>query len=187
MQACCRAGGACCRSQGPQASGREWRLRFHKRHGFPLTSMSNKSPFSSASHFANIGSSKAGSPTSNPLLLKAQSRQFFVHLKQSHDRNQQPVIQSLDTTILFFASMMQACCRVGGACCRSQGPQASGREWRLRFHKRHGFLSTCRTNFLQGVTFCEHRQLKGWQPHFQPTVATSSISTTLCRFEAVAI
>ena len=129
-----------------------------------------------ASHFVNMGSSKAG-PTSNPLLLKAQSRQFFVDLKQSHARNQQPVIQSLDTTILSFACMMQACCRAGGACCRSQGPQASGREWRLRFHKRHGFLSeACRTNLLQGVTFCEHRQLKGWQPHFQPTVAKSSIS-----------
>ena len=27
------------------------------------------------------------------------------------------------------------------------------------------------------VTFCEHWQLKGWKPHFQPTVAKSSIST----------
>ena len=26
-------------------------------------------------------------------------------------------------------------------------------------------------------TFCEHGQLKGWKPHFQPTVAKSSIST----------
>ena len=31
--------------------------------------------------------------------------------------------------------------------------------------------------FRHGVTFCEHGQLKGWQPHFQPTVAKSSIST----------
>ena len=73
---------------------------------------------------------------------------------------------------------MQACCRAGEACCRSQGPQASGREWRLRFHKRHGFLrQTCRTNLLQCVTFCEHRQLKGWKSHFQPTDAKSLIST----------
>ena len=35
---------------------------------------------------------------------------------------------------------MQADCRTGGASCGSQGPQASGREWRLRFHKKHGFL-----------------------------------------------
>ena len=74
--------------------------------------------------------------------------------------------------------MMQPYCRAGGACCRSHGPQASGRECRLRFHKRHGFLrQACRTNLLQCVTFCEHGQLKGWKPHFQPTVAKSSIST----------
>ena len=74
--------------------------------------------------------------------------------------------------------MMQPYCRAGGACYPSQAPQASGREWRLRFHKGHGFLrQTCRTNLLQCVTCCEHGQLKGWQPHFQPTVAESSIST----------
>ena len=33
-----------------------------------------KSPFSSAFHFAKLSSCKAGSPTSNPLLLTAQSR-----------------------------------------------------------------------------------------------------------------
>ena len=32
-------------------------------------------------------------------------------------------------------------------------------------------------SFQQCVTFREHGQLKGWQPHFQPTVAKSSIST----------
>ena len=32
-------------------------------------------------------------------------------------------------------------------------------------------------SFRQCVTFCEHRQLKGWQPHVQLTVAKSSIST----------
>ena len=68
----------CCRSQGPRAFGREWRLRFHRRHGFPLTSMSNKSPFGSASHFANMGSWKAGSNTSNSQKLKTQFRQFFI-------------------------------------------------------------------------------------------------------------
>ena len=37
-------------------------------------------------------------------------------------------------------------------CCRSQGPQASGRKWRLRFHKRHGFLrQTCRINLFSVV------------------------------------
>ena len=32
-------------------------------------------------------------------------------------------------------------------------------------------------SFRQCVTLCEHGQLKGWQPYFQPTVAKSSIST----------
>ena len=39
-------------------------------------------------------------------------------------------------------------------------------------------------SFRQCVTFCEHRQLKGWQPHFQPTKAKSSISTTVPWFAA---
>ena len=39
--------------------------------------------------------------------------------------------------------------------------------------------------FRQCVTFREHRQLKGWQPHFQPTVAKSSISTSVRWFAAV--
>ena len=34
-------------------------------------------------------------------------------------------------------------------------------------------------SFRQCITFNEHRQLKGWQPHFQPSVANSSISTIL--------
>ena len=63
------------------ASGGEWRFWFQ---WIPETNMLNKSLFVSASHFANIWSWKAGSPTSNSLLLKAQSRQLFVGLQQSH-------------------------------------------------------------------------------------------------------
>ena len=43
-----------------------------------MSIMLNKSPFGSASHFANMGSWKAGSNISNPRRLKAQSRQFFI-------------------------------------------------------------------------------------------------------------
>ena len=46
--------------------------------------MPNKSLFGSASHLANMGSWKAGSPASNPLWLKPQSRQWFIGLQQSH-------------------------------------------------------------------------------------------------------
>ena len=42
-------------------------------------------------------------------------------------------------------------------------------------------------SFRQCVTFCKHRQLKGWQPHFQPTEAKSWICTTLRWFEADAM
>ena len=31
-------------------------------------------------------------------------------------------------------------------------------------------------SFRQCVTFCEHGQLKGWQPHFQPTVAKAAVT-----------
>ena len=46
---------------------------------------------------------------------------------------------------------------------------------------------TCPINLLSALPHIfEDGQLKGWQPHFQPTVAKSSISTILRRFEAVA-
>ena len=35
------------------------------------------------------------------------------------------------------------------------------------------------------ITFCEHGQLKGWQPHFPPTVVKSSISKTIHCFAVV--
>ena len=51
----------------------------------------------------------------------------------------------------------------------------------LIFHKRHGILrQACRKNLLSAVRqwhVLRHGQLKGWKPHFQPTVAKSSIST----------
>ena len=40
-------------------------------------------------------------------------------------------------------------------------------------------------SFRLCITFCEHRQLKGWQPHVQLTVAKSSISTSVHWFAAV--
>ena len=60
----------------------------------------------------------------------------------------------------------------------------------LEFQKgngRKGFLKQpCPTSLVwHCVTFSEHRQLKGWQPHLQPTVAKSSISTSVHWFAAV--
>ena len=56
--------------------------------------MSSKSPFGSASYFANTGSWKAGSPTSNQLLLKAQSRQLFIVLQQSDSTTESTIIRN---------------------------------------------------------------------------------------------
>ena len=46
---------------------------------------------------------------------------------------------------------------------------------------------TCQTNLFWAVSHILRTsvQLKGWQPHFQPTVAKSSISTSVCWFAAV--
>ena len=100
------------------SSKKEW------REWIPETNVS--------SHVANICSRKAHRPASNPRRLKAESRQFFIDLQQSHDHTQYPVIQILDTSTLSCVSMMQPSCRADGACC-SQGPQASGMNWILRF------------------------------------------------------
>ena len=53
--------------------------------------------------------------------------------------------------------------------------------------KRNGGLDKHveQISFGQWVTFCKPRWLKGWQPHFQPTVAKSSISTSVPWFAAV--
>ena len=102
---------------------------------------------------------------------------------------------SLHETGSFFCrynegmGMMQAQCRTGGAYCRSQEP-ASGRGWMLgipKWNSRNGCLKqTCRVNLLSAVLQnCEDGQLKGWQPHFQPTDAKSSISTSVHWFAAV--
>ena len=108
--------------------------------------------------------------TSNSLLLKAQLWQFFSAAATkgwawcNHD-------------------LMQRWRKVRG----SQEAQASGRECRLGIprgmagmdfwnkHVQHISFRLC-------ITFCEHRH---WQPHFQPTVAKSSISTSVHWFAAV--
>ena len=57
--------------------------------------------FGSESHFPNIGSWKAGSPTSNPSWLKAYSRQVFVGLQQSHTATESTILR--DQTLCFSA------------------------------------------------------------------------------------
>ena len=147
------------------------------------TNMSHKFPFGSASHLENIDSWKAGSPASNPLWLKVQSRQWFIGLQQSHVTTESAInIQILDTItvyctqqilgmttpwpnplllcmrLVFYLQLQQrdghdaSRMQTGGAYCGSHGPQASGREWTLRFPKRHGFLKqVSKTNLFSAV------------------------------------
>ena len=71
--------------------------------------MWSKSPFGSASHFANIVSWKAGSPTSNPQRLKAESVRLFVDLKQTQCKTTEIKINILQfkSWILDTAELVQ--------------------------------------------------------------------------------
>ena len=81
--------------------------------------------------------------------------------------------------------MMQPQCRAGGAYCRT----AALRDLKLlvgsgclEFPKGMSGMDSWnkhveQISFRQCVTFSEYGQLKGWQPHFQPAVAKSKIST----------
>ena len=147
----CGVGGACCGSQGSGC------LEFRKRMA-RMDSL-DKHVVTCCEHL--ICSRKAHRPASNPRRLKAESRQFFIDFQQSgiydnRDHNQCPVIHILDTSTLSFASMMQPSCRADGACCGSQRPQSSGRNW-IPFDKDVEQIS-----FRQCVTFSERGQLKAW-------------------------
>ena len=167
--------------------------------------MSSKSPFGRASHFANNGSWKAGSPTSNPLLLKAQSRQAFVGFAAvslhnwehnhcivanlgDHNSVTKPSA-SLHETGLFLklqrrdghdASTMQnwwSVLSLSGTSSFRSGVDA----WHFPKERQEWTPETNTSNHVeqvssrQCITFREHWQLKGRQPRFQTTVAKSSI------------
>ena len=171
--------------------------------------MSNTSPFGSASHFGNIGSWKAGSHTSISLLLKSQSRQLLTFWSSliaqlrakslyctnlgDHNSVTKPSA-SLHNTI-FFCS-----CNEGMGMMQPFNAEMAERTaalrnlklligWMLGIPKNsgNGFLKKHveHISFRQCVTFCEHRQLKGWQPHFQLTVAKNSISAIVYWFAAI--
>ena len=174
--------------------------------------MSNKSPFGSA-RLENMGSWKAGSPTSNPRMLKSQSRQLFIEFHwfaavtcHNWEHNQYPVTQTLDTiTALYitnlgdhnsvtkpFASLHEtdlfsAAATKGWAWYKHNAElvehTAALRDLKLLvgsggldFTKGMDSLDkhVKQISFRQ-CTFREHGQLKGWQPHFQPTDAKISI------------
>ena len=164
--------------------------------------MSNKSPFGSASQFANIGSLKAGSHTSNSLLLKSRSRQLFtfcssliaqlraesLYCDNSWDHNSVTKPSASLHNTFFFCSCNEGMGMMPPFNAEMAERTAALRNlklligWMLGIPKRNsgnGFLEqTCPTNLLSAVRhFWEHRQLKTWQPHVQLTVAKISIST----------
>ena len=166
--------------------------------------MSNKSLLGSESHVAKMGSWKAGSHTSKPLLLKAQSRQVFVGLQQSHHHcNKSWTPQLRDQTLCFFAwdRFFSAAATQGWEWCNHNAGllECTAALSNLKLLVGSGCLEIRigktgmdslekhveQISFGQWVTCCEHGQLKSWQPHFQATVAKSSISTSVCWFAAV--
>ena len=165
--------------------------------------MSHKSLFGSESYFSNTSSWKAGSPISNPLLLKAQSRQVFVGLQQSHSTAESTITifqNILDTTIAWPNALLLCMRQVlfseaatkGWAWCKHIAELvehtvplrvASGSEWTLRFHKRHGrnpetnMSHVEQVSFRQCITFREHRQLKAGSPASKPPLLKAQSMT----------
>ena len=156
--------------------------------------MSNKSPFCSASHFANNGSWKAGSPTSNPLLLKAQSRQLFIGLQQSDSTTESTM------TVFMYNLGDHNCLTKRFASLRETGSffrkcnEGMGKERTVAlrnlllvetgwFEFQNGTAGMDVLNkHVEQISFRQCHvlrtsELKGWQPHFPPTVAKSSILT----------
>ena len=143
--------------------------------------------------------------TSNSLLLKAQSCALVCssHIAQLTaqslycTKSWRPQLR--DQTLCFSAydrlfsaviyneglGMMQTQCRAGGVCCRSQEPLSFwwGVEVLISMDSRDKHVD--QISFRQCITFCEHLELKGRQPHFQLTVAKSSISTIVRWFATV--
>ena len=182
--------------------------------------MSNNPLFGSASHFANMGSWKAGSPVSNPLWLKAQSRQFFIAsvvlVAWKHGANTERCHNKWPWRPQTKKSKRNF--TVTGISCLDQARTANfGYRKFMKIYGQISFESITDFNliiepddvraglwlptqyctltdslisswvdkhveqisFRQWVTFSEHGQLKGWQPHFEPIIAKHSISTIL--------
>ena len=160
--------------------------------------------------FCQHGSWKAGSPASNPLLLKLNldncslvwSSQTERLRAQSLHCNKPGRPQLRDQTLCFSAwdwhfSVAET---KGWAWCKHNAelvePTVALRNLLLvgsgcvEIPKGKAGMDSWnkpveQVSFRRWVTFREHGQLKGWQPLFQPTVAKSLISTMVHLFAAV--
>ena len=159
--------------------------------------MSNKSPFGSASHFANIVSWNAGSPTSNPQRLKAF---FAADIETTKTPWPNPLLLCMRR--IFLLQLQRRDGHDTSIICMQHNAElvehtAALRDLKLLvgsggldFTKGMDSLDkhVKQISFRKCITFREHGQLKGWQPHFQPTdakVSILSISTIVHWFAAV--
>ena len=160
------------------------------REWIPYTNMSYKSPFGSASHFANICQLKPWRPHFQPKEAKS-------FLCSSHRGGQSVYCNnSWETTtpgpnpllLCMRQDLFSAAATKGWAWYKHNAElvehTAALRDLKLLvgsggldFTKGMDSLDkhVKQISFRQCITFREHGQLKGWQPHFQPTDAKISI------------
>ena len=126
------------------------------------------------SHLENISSWKAGSPASNPRRLEPSFAAVIEEQSVYCNNSWRPQLR--DQTLCFSAwdwsffcscnkvmGMMQQECRTGGAYCGSQGPQASVGEWRLWYHKRHGFPRHTFRTYLFSALIDLFSKMSSWK------------------------
>ena len=150
-----RAGEATRRSQEPQSSGRDWMLRNPKRNGGNgfLRETCQTYLLSAVHHILRTRAAVWPQPRFQPTEAKS-SISTILHWLAAVASTRQPRSQwiSCNPKLGYHNSIFSKDDATLTSCCRSQGPQASGRERRLRFHKRPGFLrQTCRINLFSAV------------------------------------
>ena len=145
--------------------------------------MSNKSPFGSSSHFACICSWKAGSHTSNPLLPKAQSRELFIGLQQSHSTTESTItVLKLSNTswrpqlrgqTLCFSAWDKSFSAAATKCWATKGSgdcfwKGAVLKWMLR--------ACCRVGKMGGFEWVDSVWKDSWI-HFKPLVKCPDCSS----------
>ena len=139
-----------------------------------------------SSHGANICGWNAHSPVSNPRRLKALSavvteehNQYIVTLFGHHNSVTKPSASLHEAGFLQLQRIWEWCKNVelveraaalrGSGCSEFQ----EGMAGMDSLHKHVEQIS-----FRQCFTFCKHRQLKRWRPHFQPKEAKSFVCSS---------
>ena len=163
--------------QEAQASGREW------RHGF-LEQTCGTHLLSAVHHILGTSAANCSLVCSSH---KAQLRAQSLYCNSSLDTTSWP-----NPLLLCITQSFSGAATKGWAWCRHlmqrwrnvlrlSGTSSFWQVGCLEFHKWIVGMDSLdkhvqHISFRQYITFCKHRQLKGWQPHVQLTVAKISIS-----------